>query len=120
MFSQKIDSGSSGLQNNAPNYGNQAGRDMYLTTEKKLTSEELDMVIKEINRLSTTNNIKCVGYLMGQGNNGGEVLYQIKQAVTAAGYDPNNSLMGTSSGNWEGLEIKVQMNCITVFIGHFQ
>ncbi len=46
---QKIDSGGSGIQNNAPNYGNQAGRDInqYGTLPRQVRPEQLRVFFRE-------------------------------------------------------------------------
>jgi|GEM_PF-5381156 len=50
QYSQKIDNGGSGIQNNAPNYGNQSGRDMtvnnYGTVPRLVTEETMSNFLK--------------------------------------------------------------------------
>lgn len=56
---QTIDSGGSGIQNNnSPNYGQQAGRDINNVSERKLTDEEKSDVLIFIKNLTDTCLVK--------------------------------------------------------------
>ena len=93
--SMKIDSGGSGIQNNAPNYGNQAGRDLYVK-DKSLDDSEIRDVFDVINYAKENFHINMIKLVLGPNSNGQKVFTQLNTELLKKGYSIDNNNLGYS------------------------
>ncbi len=120
-ISQKIDSGSSGLQNNATNYGNQAGRDINITNEPTLLESDKKYLLENIQATMKENNTTCIRILLSPESNGGKISKQLDVMLRSAGYTIDG--IGTFYGNKrvDGIayDIEKATNCLKLLVGTF-
>lgn len=116
--SMKIDSGGSGIQNNAPNYGNQAGRDLY-ENEKTLSQADVDEATNEVISAMRAFNLSEIEFMMCNGNNGGKVLLQIQDALIKKGVNVDKRYQGMTFQSCNGISFDTSMHRINIYIGRF-
>ena len=118
---QKIDSGASGFQNNAPNYGNQAARDININAERILTSEEKSELLNAVKKFQKEHGLKDSIYIsVGQGASG-KIVLQIKEFLIDSHY--NVIIFGTISGTIEKFEVTIfpmDKNCRGLVVGVYR
>ena len=116
---QNIDSGASGIQNNAPNYGNQAGRDMTVISEKELQEADKIPLLNLINKLKKDSSItsNCFGLYIVAGSNGGKVASQITSFLISKGYQQTSSGTSYATSPIKGVIIGSDKECITITVG---
>jgi hypothetical protein len=101
--------------------GNQVGvnGDVSVTNEKQLTEEERVNILAFIKKTMQEKNLKCIGFLVSQGSNGGKFLSQLKDALKKEGYDMNNGFNGSNATSSNGISFSSQMGCLTITVGTF-
>lgn len=112
--------GGSGIQNNnSPNYGQQAGGDIYNVNEKQLTLEERGVILLQIKKLMTQHNLYCIGFTLSAGSNGGKFLSQLQEALIGDGYDLNKGFQQNSFTTSKGISYSTHLGCLNIIIGTF-
>ncbi len=90
---------SGGIINHAPNYGNQAGRDMYIGTDRELTSKEISEITSGIK--DYINEFKLKGVIvmgLSQESNGKRAIVQLQEALIKSGYQVSTGASFFSNG----------------------
>lgn len=118
--SQKNDNGGSGIQNNAPNQGVQAGRDVNISTEKQLTEEERVQILDFVAKTMKENNLDCIWFTTSQGSNGGKFLSQLRAALIKEGYDLEKGANVISLKPSQGVSFSLSSGkCLNITVGTF-
>jgi len=115
---QQVEKGSSAFQNNATNYGNQAGRDINLSNEKKLNSEEIKELIESTKKIMSDSSLNCLEIFMEARSNGNKVYAQIMDAFTKAGFKPMGGVSHDSMIE-EGIVYRIRNKCLKITVGLF-
>lgn len=116
---QNLDSGASGIQNNAPNYGNQAGRDLNIVNEKQLQEADKTALINLIDKLKRDSSTitKCVSLFSSNTSNAGKVSSQISDFLTSQGYKITSTGVSYYTETLRGVMIGYKKGCIEITVG---
>jgi tryptophan-rich sensory protein len=76
-----------GIQNNnSPNYGVQAGRDLTISSERQFIGEEKEKVMSYINESMIKYNLRYIKVFISMESNGAKYKAQLVQTLQKAGY----------------------------------
>jgi hypothetical protein len=87
--SQEIDRGSSGIQNNAPNFAPQAGRDMTIVSEPHLQEADKTAILNTMDSLSSQYHVNpdIISLSLTTNSNGGKFASELEDFLRSKGYN---------------------------------
>lgn len=118
---QIIQSGGSGLQNNAPNYGIQAARDVNIGTDVELSQADLQKGLNMVNQLVTQHKLdKKVLFMMNQLSNGQKAAKQLSDFLKSNGFDIMFGMSLAPMGSGMTITHDPQENIVVIAVGEFR
>lgn len=119
---QTIESGGSGIQNNnSPNYGQQAGRDINNINERKINDDDKAYLINFISKLTDTIPVKPKCFFMTTlpNTNGASIASQVTDFLISRGYELKAvGIQGMDP--FYGMKVFIKGDCLHFIVGNMK
>jgi hypothetical protein len=118
-ISQKIESGASGIQNNAPNYGNQAGGNMAVSSEPALTKDFKHAILNKLHEYAKIKNnpYQVLALKRSPNCNALKFTSELRLFLNRSGYEIKNVGGTYDIIQEDGILFTIEDRCILIVVG---